>query len=189
MSTNQTTSIMKTDMIFQDYDGATYFLEAHADKELVVFVVDDNKVYLNLLKNLIKSKKITVHAFSSGEECLKCLELEPDLIILDYHLDGVNPKAKKGDVIAEMIHEKLPNTEIVIISSDQKFKLLMQLKTAFTKNIVYKDRNAPDLIKSKVDQLNDAKLQSIEFKKSLIWFIILSVLLITLIILIWVLVT
>lgn len=189
MNTNQTTNLMKTDMIFSDYDGATYFLEAHADKELVVFVVDDNKVYLNLLKNLIKSKKITVHAFSSGEECLRCLELEPDLIILDYHLDGVNPNAKKGDVIAELIHEKLPSAEIVIISSDQKFKLLMQLKTAFTKNIVYKDRNAPDVIRSKVEQLNTNKQQSIEFKKSLIWFIILSLLIILLIILIWILIT
>jgi CheY-like chemotaxis protein len=172
-------------MILQDYEGATYFLEAHADKELVVFVVDDNKVYLNLLKNLIKSKKITVHAFTSGEECIRCLELEPDLIILDYHLDGVNPKAKKGDIIAEMIHEELPSAEIVIISSDQKFKLLTQLKTAFTHNIVYKDRNAPEVLRNKVEQLNTAKQETIEFKKSLIWFIALSILVVILMILIW----
>ena len=141
---------MKTDMIIQDYYGASYFLEANADRHLVVFLVDDNKFYLNLLKNLIKMKNVTVHSFTSGEEALDCLALKPDLVILDYHLDGTNPKAQKGDVIAHLIHDKLPSSEIILISSDQKFKLLMELKSSIAKNIIFKDRQAPTILKSKV---------------------------------------
>lgn len=97
-------------MIIQDYSGASYSLEANADKHLVVFLVDDNKIYHNLLKNLVKTKNVTVHTLTSGEEALECLSLKPYLVIIDYHLDGINPKAKKGEVIAEVIHEKNPTT-------------------------------------------------------------------------------
>ncbi len=163
---------MKTDMIIQDYYGASYFLEANADRHLVVFLVDDNKFYLNLLKNLIKMKNVTVHSFTSGEESLDCLALKPDLVILDYHLDGTNPKAQKGDVIAHKIHEKLPSTEIILISSDQKFKLLMDLKSSIAKNIIFKDRQAPSVLKSKVTGLSAKKSDWLQFRKSVIILVI-----------------
>lgn len=179
---------MKTDMIIQDYYGASYFLEANSDKHLIVFLVDDNKIYLNLLKNLIKTKNVTVHTFTSGEEALECLSLKPDLVILDYHLDGINPKAKKGDVIAEMIHEKLPNSEIILISSDQKFKLLMDLKSSVAKNIIYKDTKAPEMVRSKITGLSVQKTDWKQFRRSVIVLAVILFWLIVFMILVWVLI-
>ena len=164
---------MKTETIIQDYYGATYFLEAHSDKNLTVFIVDDNKIYLNLLKNVIKGSNITVHTFDIGEDCLKCLDLEPDLIILDYHLDGVNPGVMKGDKIAALIEKKLPDTEIVMISSDQKFKLLVDLKLTRGTNVVYKDKTALQTLKNKSKTAWNEKLLNLGFKDSLhksLWF-------------------
>ncbi len=177
---------MKTDMIIQDYYGASYFLEANADKHLVVFLVDDNKIYLNLLKNLVKTKNVTVHTFTSGEEALECLSLKPDLVIIDYHLDGINPKAKKGDVIAEMIHEKNPTTEIILISSDQKFKLLMELKSSVAKNIIYKDKKAPELVRTKVYGLSIQKSDLLKYRKSLMMLLLVVIWILATLILIWV---
>jgi two-component system, OmpR family, response regulator len=168
---------MKTETIIQDYYGTSFFLEAHSDKKLTVFIVDDNKIYLNLLKNVIKGSNITVHTFDIGEDCLKCLDLKPDLIILDYHLDGVNPGVMKGDKIAELIEEKLPDTEIVMISSDQKFKLLVDLKLTRGKNVVYKDKTALKTLKEKSKSAWNDKLVNLGFKDSMlktVWFALIA---------------
>jgi len=128
---------MNTSTIVQDYYGASNFIEKNLDKDITIFIVDDNKVYLNLLKNSLKRKNFSVFAFTTGEECLDYLELSPELVILDYHLDGVNPYAMKGDKISEIIKEKLPETEIILISSDKKFKFISSIN--FSKKMMFKD--------------------------------------------------
>ena len=99
---------MKTHTIIQDYYGATNFIELNKDENLTIFIDDDNKVYLQLLKHSLKRKNFTILTFATGEECLNYLELKPNLVILDYHLDGINPYAKKGDKIAELISQQQP---------------------------------------------------------------------------------
>lgn len=128
---------MNTPTIVQDYYGTSNFIEKNLDKDITIFIVDDNKVYLNLLKNSLKRKNFSVFAFTTGEECLDYLELKPELVILDYHLDGVNPYAMKGDKISEIIKEKLPETEIILMSSDKKFKFISSIN--FSKKMMFKD--------------------------------------------------
>ena len=158
---------MNTELIIQDYFGASYFLEANSNKELVVFVVDDNKLYLNLLMNVIKKPNITVHAFELGETCLKCLDLKPDLVILDYHLNSVLRTAMKGDKVAEIIHEEKPDTEIILISSDQKFKLFVDLRIAKANNIRYKDKSSLRYLRRLVLNMWKRKLVHLKYRKSI----------------------
>jgi len=142
---------MKTEAIIQDYYGATYFIEENKDEQLIIFIVDDNKVYLNLLERAIKRPNFSVYTFASGEECLDFIRLKPDLVLLDYHLDGVNPYAKKGDVIYNLIKEMSPSSEITMISSDSKFNLIAGLHLSQAKNLVYKDKSIFSKINTKID--------------------------------------
>lgn len=128
---------MKSQLLVQDYHGATYFIEKNKDKNLTVFIVDDNKVYLNLMKHSLKRENFNVMTFTSGEECLNFLELKPDLIILDYHLNGVNPYAMNGDEVSKLIHNQLPKTEIVIVSADKKFQFISDIH--LSKRLIFKD--------------------------------------------------
>lgn len=138
---------MKTNMIIQDYYGATNFIELNKDRDITIFIVDDNRVYLNLLKLSLKRKNFTILTFTTGEECLDYLELKPELVILDYHLDGVNPYALKGDKISELITQKLPETETILISSDEKFHFISNIN--FSNKMLFKDKHAfPKLQKS-----------------------------------------
>lgn len=66
---------MKTHTIIQDYYGATNFIELNNDENLTIFIIDDNKVYLQLLKHSLKRKNFTILTFATGEECLNYLEL------------------------------------------------------------------------------------------------------------------
>lgn len=144
---------MKHENIIQDYYGATFFIDENKDSQLIIFIVDDNKVYLNLLERTLKRPNFAVYTFKTGEECIEWMRLKPDLVLLDYHLDGVNPYAKNGDVIYALLKEISPETEIIMISTDNKFKLISNLHLSQTKNILYKDKFHFKKIIAKIDSV------------------------------------
>jgi len=168
---------MKTHAIIQDYYGATNYIELNKDRDLTIFIVDDNRVYLQLLKHTLKRKNFTILTFKTGEECLDYLELKPNLVILDYHLDGVNPYAQKGDKIAEIINQQLPETETILISSDEKFHFISNIN--FSKKVLFKDMSALDKLKKNVTVIRaKIKEKKNSNSRSKIYTIILSFLII-----------
>ncbi|MBL4861948.1 MAG: response regulator [Crocinitomicaceae bacterium] len=171
---------MKTQKILHDYYGASYFIESNKHRQLVIFIIDDNRIYLNILKRVIKRPNYSVFTFSTGEECLEYLSLKPDLVILDYHLDSINPYAQNGDQIYNLIKEESPDTEIFMISSDKKFSLISELHLAQTKNVIFKDESTlPKLqkaIKGTLKEKNDTnEMWHIKLGFGIFFFFIISI--------------
>ena len=143
---------MKTDSkLLKDYYGAAYFIEENQNKNLTVFIVDDDMIYLNTIRKKISNFNYSVYTFTSGEECIDYLSVKPDLVLLDYHLDGVNKYAQKGDIIYEKIKSELPNTEVVMMSSDKKFQFISNLNLLKTENVVFKGNSSSTELKSIVE--------------------------------------
>jgi two-component SAPR family response regulator len=128
---------MQTNNVITDYFGATYFIEKNKEKNLIIFCVDENTSYLDLLKNILERPNFYVFTFSLWEECMEYLELKPNLVILDSHLNRVNPYFANGDKIAELIQQKVPEAKMILLSSDNKFNLLSALHISTVKNILY----------------------------------------------------
>jgi len=61
------------------------------DSKLLVFIVEDNEMYSTML-DYILSKENTHQfiRFNTGEKCMENIYLNPDVIILDYGLPGVD---------------------------------------------------------------------------------------------------
>ena len=99
-----------------------------SEKQVNVFIVDDDKLFTDLLvveleEDLI-DKQVKIHLFETGEACLEKLEeLKPKVIILDYHLDSVNPFAKNGLVILEKIKEVCSGTRIIMLTIDNDIEV------------------------------------------------------------------
>ena len=56
-----------------------------------VLIIDDDSMSVMLLESLLSELGYDIHAFTSGEQALsKVKELEPDLIILDIHMPGMD---------------------------------------------------------------------------------------------------
>jgi CheY-like chemotaxis protein len=62
-----------------------------------IFIVDDDEMQSSMLQDyLSKYSTFNVHIFTSGEDCIKNLELNPDVIFLDYNFDKAGKSAMYG---------------------------------------------------------------------------------------------
>ena len=56
-----------------------------------IFVVDDDPFYLHIVAQELKQKKFkNLNLFTTGEDCIKNLYQNPDVIILDYRMESLN---------------------------------------------------------------------------------------------------
>lgn len=89
--------------------------------KIKLFLVDDDDLYLKLLEiEFLQNSACTVETYTTGEQCLANLDHNPDVIILDYHLDGVDKNAKNGIEILDKITTLNPQIPVIILSSQDK---------------------------------------------------------------------
>lgn len=86
-----------------------------------IFLVDDDAVFLKSLEiEFMHHTDFTVETFESGEQCLAHLDARPDVIILDYHLNGVDVNAINGLETLDRIKEYNPDIPVVMLSSQDQ---------------------------------------------------------------------
>src|SRR3954470_11013551 len=91
------------------------------DETVKIFLVDDDAVFLKLLEIEFRQHDIfVVNTFATGELCVENLSLDPDVIILDYHLDGVDKTAMNGMRTLDKIKAINPDIPVVMLSSQDK---------------------------------------------------------------------
>jgi DNA-binding NtrC family response regulator len=91
------------------------------NEKIKLFLVDDDTVFLKSLElEFLNHTDFTVETFISGELCLENLSRNPDVIILDYHLDGTNKNAMNGIETLDKIKASNPDIPVVMLSSQDK---------------------------------------------------------------------
>lgn len=86
-----------------------------------IFIVDDDAMQAMMLQDyLSKYSTMTVHVFGSGEECIKNLSLNPQIIFLDYNFDLAGKDAMNGIEILKEIKKQDPGIEVVMFSGQDK---------------------------------------------------------------------
>lgn len=91
------------------------------DNKIKLFLVDDDALFLKSLEiEFIQHTDFIVETYSTGELCLANLSKKPDVIILDYHLDGIDPTAMNGIETLDKIKEYNPDIPVVMLSSQDK---------------------------------------------------------------------
>jgi DNA-binding response OmpR family regulator len=79
-----------------------------------IFVVENNKLFNNMLEYIFtKDTAYRFIDFNSGEDCIKNLHLEPDIILLDHQLPGIN-----GHQTLLKIRKHSPNTRVLMITDE-----------------------------------------------------------------------
>lgn len=89
-----------------------------------IFIVDDDPMQSAMLQDyLSKYSTFDIHIFNSGEECLKNISLDPQIVFLDYTFDKAGNSAINGIDILKEIKVQKPATEVVMISGQDRIEV------------------------------------------------------------------
>lgn len=89
-----------------------------------LFLVDDDALFLKSLEiEFLQHGDFEIETFATGEVCLENLSQGPDVIILDYHLDGTDKNAMNGMETLDKIKAVNPDIPVVMLSSQDKIEV------------------------------------------------------------------
>lgn len=112
-----------------------------------VFIVDDDDMMAMALEDhLIRNTLHEIHVFTTGEECIKNLRMQPDVIILDYNLNSVQKEAANGMAILDAIKKLNRDIPVVLFSSQDAYSVALQSINKGATQYVIKDEKAFDNI-------------------------------------------
>jgi two-component system OmpR family response regulator len=93
-------------------------------EKIKIFLVDDDAVFLKLLEiDFMEHADFVIETYATGEQCIKSLSHNPDVIILDYHLDGIDKNAMNGIDTLDKIKAFNPDIPVVMFSSQDKIDI------------------------------------------------------------------
>lgn len=97
------------------------------NEKIKIFLVDDDALFLKLLQiEFLKHADFTINTFATGELCLQQLPQSPDIIILDYHLDGIDKTAMNGIETLDKIKTVNPDIPVIMLSSQDKIEVAIE---------------------------------------------------------------
>jgi DNA-binding NtrC family response regulator len=97
------------------------------EQKIKIFLVDDDIVFLKLLQiEFLEHADMVIETFTSGEKCLEHLSSLPDVIVLDYHLDGVDKNAMNGIEALDKIKAYNPDIPVIMLSGQDKIDVAIK---------------------------------------------------------------
>ena len=94
------------------------------EEKIKLFLVDDDAVFMKLLEiEFLHHADFSIKTFTTGELCIENLHHCPDVIILDYHLNGLNKNAMNRIDTLDKIKAHMPDIEVIILSSQDKIDI------------------------------------------------------------------
>ena len=93
-------------------------------KKIKVFIVDDDDLFLKTLVIQFRENPIyEVFTFATGELCVDAIHNNPDIVILDYHLNGIEKKAMNGLKTLDIIKKINSDIPVIMVSAQDKIEV------------------------------------------------------------------
>ena len=103
-----------------------------------VFIIEDNEMHSMMMDYILsKENSFNIFRFKSGEECIKKLNLRPDIIILDYGLPGID-----GLETFKQIKEYNSKIPVVVITENSNNGIAKEFKDNGAYEYIVKDPNS-----------------------------------------------
>lgn len=97
-----------------------------AENKQIIYIVDDEPMQLEMLKDHLTGKMAgsEIFSFGTGESCLEQIKkTKPTIVFLDYNLDSKVKGAMDGLAVLEEIKKLSPSTEVVMISGQDRIEV------------------------------------------------------------------
>lgn len=155
-----------------------------------VFLVDDEPIQNEMLKDYLAERfNYRFNLYDNGEEALNNMRLNPEIVILDYHLNAHNTAAKNGVQILREIKERNPKTQVIMVSGQDKIQVAVDSMKYGAYDYIVKGETAFARMENTLKRINEFEESKFAYESSrksirfliiaMICIIILSVLLLT----------
>lgn len=137
------------------------------ENKIKLFLVDDDAVFLKLLEiEFLENGEFEIETYPTGEMCIENISNNPDIVILDYHLDGIDRDAMNGIETLDRI--KSFNTEIpvVMLSSQDRIDVAINCMHHKATDYVVKSETAFMRLQKIIDTIMELK----KMKNQLNWY-------------------
>ncbi len=121
-----------------------------------IFIVDDEPLLTEMLSDYLRdhNQSLNILSFPTGEACLKCLDEQPNLVVLDYYLNSKEKDAANGIDILKEIKSRNKALPVIMLSSQKSYGTAAQTIGYGAMHYVIKGKDAfeeiNELIKANV---------------------------------------
>jgi len=93
-------------------------------EKIKIFLVDDDALFLKSLEiQFNQHADFSLETYATGEACLAAISNDPDIIILDYLLDGIEKNVMNGLETLDKIKSINPDIPVIILSAQDKISV------------------------------------------------------------------
>jgi two-component system OmpR family response regulator len=137
------------------------------ENKIKMFLVDDDALFLKSLEiEFLDHADFDIQTFATGELCINNLDENPDVIILDFHLDGIEKNAMNGLETLDKIKIFNSETPVIMLSSQDKIDVAIKCMHHKATDYVVKSETAFFRLK----QIITSILHSQKVEKQLHWY-------------------
>ena len=153
-------------------------MNTHA--EYLVFLVDDDKMFLTSLKHNLQQKfgsLLKVSAYTTGEECIEHIfqfdpfDKPPDIVILDYKLrDENHPDAADGMKVLKELKSISDDTHVIMLSGQDTLQIAQDALKNGAYEYIIKGESAffttQNTLKNAIEEIKSARKNNKYLKRN-----------------------
>lgn len=118
------------------------------------FIVDDDIFCANIYEQYLLNQDFTdVTHFSNGNDCLDNLDLNPDIIFLDYDMGDLS-----GFEVLKKIKHQNPNIYVVMVSGQENIVIAVDALKHGAFDYVVKDNAVCEKLTNIIDKIHHVKI-------------------------------
>ena len=135
--------------------------------KIKLFLVDDDALLLKSLELEFKEHtEFEIETFATGELCIHHLSQLPDVIILDYHLDGIDENAMNGIDTLDQIKSINSEIPVIMLSSQDRIDVAINCMHHKAFDYVIKSETSFMRLQKNIETIFKMK----KMKKELNWY-------------------
>jgi DNA-binding NtrC family response regulator len=132
-----------------------------------IVLVDDDTVFLKMLQaDLMKHDNFEIETYPTGEQFLEKISNSIDLVILDFHLNGINQKAMNGLETLDKIKSFNAEIPVIMLSSQDKIEVAIDCIHHRAIDYIVKSETAFFKVNQSITKLFEFK----KIEKELSWY-------------------
>ncbi|MET0759794.1 MAG: response regulator [Flavobacterium sp.] len=137
------------------------------EKKIKLFLVDDDALFLKSLEiEFLEHADFTIETYPTGELCIANLSHNPDIIVLDFHLDGIDKNAMNGLATLDKIKAFNADIPVIMLSSQDKIEVAVSCLHHKAFDYIVKSETAFMRLQKTINAIFEFK----KMKKELNWY-------------------